>query len=315
MSSTLEWASSAEAGSNEGCVAQIVFGEYLSQLVGGLPMSQNEMARPADLGIQSAAAELASDTAVADLMVNGNTPESRAALAEHMVNGGSLAEGLGDDTLDMIRGEMRRFSDARIKPDAHQWHLADSLIPDDVVGEMAELGVFGVCINPDHGGHGLGKLAMCVVSEELSRGWIGAGSLGTRSEIAGELIARTGTAAQKDQWLPGIADGTILPTAVFTEPETGSDLGSLRTRATKNGGGNGRSTATKPDHARFTQRLDDRAGPDKPDKPGYAGLYAARAQNARHRRQPVSGRGHQRRRNPGARLSRYERVRTRFRPL
>lgn len=273
MSSTLEWASSAEAGSNEGCVAQIVFGEYLSQLVGGLPMSQNEMARPADLGIQAAAAELASDSAVADLMVNGNTPESRAALAEHMVNGGSLAEGLGDDTLDMIRGEMRRFSDARIKPDAHQWHLADSLIPDDVVGEMAELGVFGVCINPDHGGHGLGKLAMCVVSEELSRGWIGAGSLGTRSEIAGELITHAGTAAQKDQWLPGIADGTILPTAVFTEPETGSDLGSLRTRATKNGNGkwaiNGNKTwithASRSDLMTALVRTN-------PDKPGYAGL-------------------------------------------
>ena len=62
------------------------------------------------------AAQLAADSAVADLMANGNTPDSRAALAEHMVNGGSLAEGLGDDTLDMIRGEMRRFADARIKP-------------------------------------------------------------------------------------------------------------------------------------------------------------------------------------------------------
>ena len=76
---------------------------------------------------------------------------------------------------------------------------------------------------------------MVVVSEELSRGYIGVGSLGTRSEIAAELILCGGTDDQKAQWLPKIASGEILPTAVFTEPNTGSDLGSLRTRAIKEG--------------------------------------------------------------------------------
>ncbi|MDT9110870.1 acyl-CoA dehydrogenase family protein, partial [Escherichia coli] len=67
---------------------------------------------------------------------------------------------------------------------------------------------------------------------ELSRGWIGVDSLATRSEIAAELILTGGTAEQKAHWLPQIANAAILPTAVFTEPDTGSDLGALRTRAT-----------------------------------------------------------------------------------
>jgi (2S)-methylsuccinyl-CoA dehydrogenase len=77
---------------------------------------------------------------------------------------------------------------------------------------------------------------MCVVSEELSRGYIGVGSLGTRSEIAAELILTGGTRDQRAQWLPLIANGTKLPTAVFTEPNTGSDLGALKTRALREGG-------------------------------------------------------------------------------
>jgi (2S)-methylsuccinyl-CoA dehydrogenase len=137
----------------------------------------------------------------------------------------------------MVREQFRRFADERIAPRAHQWHLDDVLIPDEIVAEMAALGTFGVCIAPEHGGLGLGKLAMCVVTEELSRAWIAAGSLGTRSEIAGELISLAGTPQQKAQWLPGIASGEVLPTAVFTEPDTGSDLGSLRTRASRTDNG------------------------------------------------------------------------------
>jgi (2S)-methylsuccinyl-CoA dehydrogenase len=98
---------------------------------------------------------------------------------------------------------------------------------------MADMGVFGLTVPEEFGGLGMGKLAMAVVSEELSRAYIGVGSLGTRSEIAGELIRLGGTPKQKEHWLPLIASGEILPTAVFTEPNTGSDLGSLRTRAVR----------------------------------------------------------------------------------
>jgi (2S)-methylsuccinyl-CoA dehydrogenase len=133
----------------------------------------------------------------------------------------------------MIRDQFRRFADDRIVPFAHGWHLNDELIPLDVIEEMGELGVFGLTIPEEYGGSGLSKTSMCVVSEELSRGYIGVGSLGTRSEIAAELILGGGTEEQKRAWLPRIATAAVLPTAVFTEPNTGSDLGSLRTRATR----------------------------------------------------------------------------------
>ena len=74
-----------------------------------------------------------------------------------------------------------------------------------LIEQMAGLGVFSLTWPEEYGGIGLGKEAMCVVSEELSRGWIAVGSLGTRAEIAGELILHGGTDAQKQQWLPRIA--------------------------------------------------------------------------------------------------------------
>ena len=95
------------------------------------------------------------------------------------------------------------------------------------------MGVFGLTLPEEYGGFGMSKASMAVVTEELSRGYIGVGSLGTRPEIACELILCGGTEEQKQHWLPKLASGEILPTAVFTEPNTGSDLGSLRTRAVK----------------------------------------------------------------------------------
>ncbi|MFN6942603.1 MAG: acyl-CoA dehydrogenase family protein, partial [Parvibaculum sp.] len=129
----------------------------------------------------------------------------------------------------------RRYAAEQVTPFAHEWHLKDDYIPMEVVKQMAELGVFGLTIPEEFGGLGLGKESMCVVSEELSRGYIGVGSLGTRSEIAAELILGGGTKEQKDKWLPKIASGEVLPTAVFTEPNTGSDLASLKTRGRREG--------------------------------------------------------------------------------
>ena len=142
-----------------------------------------------------------------------------------------------DDELEMIREQFRRYALDSVVPHAHEWHLKDELIPMEVIDELAEMGVFGLTIPEAYGGFGLSKASMCVVSEELSRGYIGVGSLGTRSEIAAELILAGGTEAQKEKWLPGLASGQILPTAVFTEPNTGSDLGSLRTRAVRDDNG------------------------------------------------------------------------------
>ena len=220
-------------GPMEQLLLQIGFGEYLSQLAGGIPMSQGEMARLSDLD-----QAWTPGPAAAALIAAGNTPAARAQLVTLMrENHGRATFGTTglDDELEMIRDQFRRYADERVMPFAHDWHLKDQLIPMEIIEELAELGVFGLTIPEEFGGLGLSKASMVVVSEELSRGYIGVGSLGTRSEIAAELILCGGTPEQKAKWLPALATGEILPTAVFTEPNTGSDLGSLRTRAVPEG--------------------------------------------------------------------------------
>jgi len=220
-------------GEMEGLLLQIGFGEYLAQIAGGIAMSQGETARLADMGVA-----WVPNGAAARLIASGNSPDARMRLVALMRDNHGRATfgatGL-DDELEMIRDQFRRFADERVVPHAHGWHLRDELIPMEVITELADLGVFGLTIPEEYGGLGLSKASMVVVSEELSRGYIGVGSLATRSEIAAELILCGGTGAQKAQWLPKLASGEILPTAVFTEPNTGSDLGSLRTRAVKVG--------------------------------------------------------------------------------
>ncbi|MDD3799544.1 MAG: acyl-CoA dehydrogenase family protein [Novosphingobium sp.] len=259
-------------GETEALVLRIGFGEYLSQLGSAIAMSQNEYFRPADLGLAEAVRTLLATPAVAALVAGGSTPETRRVLAGHLREGRMPDEHL-DETLDMVRDQFRAFARERIAPNAHAWHLQDELVPDAVVAEMGALGVFGVCIDPEYGGLGLGKLALCVVSEELSRGWLATGSLGTRSEIAGELIAANGTPEQKRRWLPGIAAGTILPTAVFTEPDVGSDLASLKTRASRTGDGEWSVSGAKNwiTHAARSDLMTILARTDK-DAPGHAGL-------------------------------------------
>ncbi|WP_077145906.1 acyl-CoA dehydrogenase family protein [Sphingopyxis sp. KK2] len=232
LEATLAWHEASSGQRVDALVTEIAFAEGIGQLVGGLPMGQNEIFRPADLGLVKAAAKLAADCAA---LLDADQATARAELAALLAAGQWPSETLHEADLDAIRDQYRRFTDAEIVPHAHGWHLANALIPDKTVAAMADLGTFGVCIPEEFGGLGLGKLVMCIVTEELSRGWIGTGSLGTRSEIAGELIVLGGTDAQKADWLPRIASGEILPTAVFTEPDVGSDLGSLQTRARRDG--------------------------------------------------------------------------------
>ncbi len=237
-----DWAEALEAegrlGEMERLILQIGFGEYLAQVRGGIPMSQGEMARPRDVGLEPDDLAAFDAPLVAGLTAEGNTDAARRRLVELMIERDGAAT-FGETGLDeeygMIREQFRRFSDDRVAPHAHEWHLKDELIPMEIIAEMGELGVFGLTIPEEYGGFGMSKTAMCVVSEELSRGYIGVGSLGTRSEIAAELILGGGTEEQKREWLPKLASAEILPTAVFTEPNTGSDLGSLRTRAVKDG--------------------------------------------------------------------------------
>jgi len=224
-------------GEVEDLIIRIGLGEYLAQVVGGIPMSQGEVARLSDLGLSPAQVAERINPIAESLIIDGNSAERRARLIELMRVGHSVTVGLCglEETLESIREEMRKFADTEIIGHAQDWHRTNSYIPLGVIAQMSELGVFGLTIPEEFGGMGLGKESMCVVSEELSRGYIGVGSLGTRSEIAAELILGSGTASQKEKWLPKIASGEVLPTAVFTEPNTGSDLASIKTRAVREG--------------------------------------------------------------------------------
>jgi (2S)-methylsuccinyl-CoA dehydrogenase len=234
---TAAWAKMLDAqglfGEAEALPAQLLAHEYLSQLAGGIPMNQGEIFRPADvfhpaermshlIGRLRGGASQAAKHRIVELLEQAR---GRPSLE---------ASGL-DGTLEAVRDQFCSFAAAKITPFAHGWHLRDELIPLSLLEELGDLGVFGLTAPEEWGGSGLGKVAMCVVSEALSRGWIGTGSLGTRSEIAAELILAHGTSDQRARFLPGVTSGQIIPTAVFTEPETGSDLGALRTRAVREG--------------------------------------------------------------------------------
>ncbi|WP_343503411.1 acyl-CoA dehydrogenase family protein [Alloyangia pacifica] len=246
------WAERLEAegtfGDVEQLLLQIAFGEYLSQIAGGIQMNQGEMVRLTDLGLPASAAAPLHEGAAGTLAASGNSQAARSRLVALMEERSAEITvgrtGLYDE-LEMIREQFRRYAVEKVEPFAHEWHLKDDYIPMEVIEELAEMGVFGLTIPEEFGGFGLSKASMCVVSEELSRGYIGVGSLGTRSEIAAELILAGGTEEQKAKWLPQIASGEKLPTAVFTEPNTGSDLGSLRTRAVKDEQGDYMVTGNK----------------------------------------------------------------------
>jgi (2S)-methylsuccinyl-CoA dehydrogenase len=237
---TLRWAHGSSAGAGlgrtEAAILRLGFAEYLGQLAGGIPMSQTELVRPADLGVPpEAVARFLAEPVLARLSNPAALEAARLELAEAVAAGDYGAVGLEDEALEATRAEFLRFTAAEVTPHAQGWHQRDELIPLDLIGKLSEMGVFGLTIPEEFGGLGLGKVAMCLVSEALSGGYIGVGSLGTRSEIAAELIRLGGTTEQKAHWLPRLASGETLPTAVFTEPNIGSDLGNLRTRAVREG--------------------------------------------------------------------------------
>ena len=270
-------------GETEELLVRIGAGEFLAQMAGGIPMSQGELVRPADLGLDARAVAARLSPAVDELIATGNTAENRARLIALMADrhGATVGDCGLDDILNSMREEMRRFADTEVISNAQQWHRSNSYIPLEVIGKMAELGVFGLTIPEEFGGLGLGKESMCVVSEELSRGYIGVGSIGTRAEIAAELILTSGTEEQKQRWLPKLASGEVLPTAVFTEPNTGSDLASLRARAVRDGDvykvtGN-KTWITHPVRADLMTLLVR----TDPSEPGYRGLSMLLAEKPR----------------------------------
>ena len=268
----------------EQLIAQIVFGEYLNHIAGGIPMNGQEFIRLHELGLPAGDSAKLHAGDCGTLLQSGSTPAGRARLVELMIDSRAnltIGDCGLDGMLDEMRSQMHRFIQEHVAPHAHDWHTRNEYVPLDIISKLAELGVFALTLPEEYGGMGLGKESMCVVSEELSRGWIAIGSLGTRPEIAAELIMAGGTEAQKQHWLPAIASGEVLPTAVFTEPNTGSDLASLRTRAVKTGDvykvtGN-KTWITHPVRADLMTLLVR----TNQDEPGYKGLSMLLAEKPR----------------------------------
>ncbi|WP_294622535.1 acyl-CoA dehydrogenase family protein [uncultured Roseovarius sp.] len=288
--------SEGKFGEVEQLIHQIAFGEYLQQIAGGIPMNQGEIVRVQDLGLGWDALKGFQAPEVQTLIAKGNTQAARTRLVQLMQERSAEVtvgnSGL-DDELEMIREQFRRFAIDKVEPYAHEWHLKDELIPMEIIEELAEMGVFGLTIPEEYGGLGLSKASMCVVSEELSRGYIGVGSLGTRSEIAAELIIAGGTEEQKQKWLPRLASAETLPTAVFTEPNTGSDLGSLRTRAVQDENGDWKVTGNKTwiTHAARTHvmTLLARTKPDTTDHRGLSMFLAEKTPGTDENPFPTEG--------------------------
>lgn len=156
------------------------------------------------------------------------------ALAASIQEGGSEPSGayaLGDDH-DEMRKLFGRFGEERVAPLAEHIHRHDGILPEDLISELAELGVFGISIPEEYGGNYIDHLTMCIATEELSRASLGAGgSVITRPEICSKAILKGGTEEQKKKWLPKIAAGERLISVAVTEPNAGSDVAGVRVSA------------------------------------------------------------------------------------
>ncbi len=233
----LAWADSFPAPTSA-AIAQVFVAEVARNLRSIVWLGATETYPVSEMLVTPAdVAETVGAPAVAKWADEESAGDKYVALGRAHAAGEMAPLGLADETLVMMRGEFKKFVNERVLPIAQPIHRKDELIPMDLIRAMSEMGVFGITIPESYGGQGLGKIAMCVITEELSRGYIGVGSLGTRAEIAAELILHGGTEGQKQRWLPVIASGAVLPTAVFTEPDHGSDLAHLKTRATRSGDG------------------------------------------------------------------------------
>ena len=236
-----QWSKQLQAQGSFTELEQVIFkvgtGGYLQQLLHGIAMSQDEVIRPGDF---MSPAKLLTGNSITALIKDGNTNDNRLRIVELAVDAeqtGEFGEPALDETLAMVSAQFRRFADEEISQVANEWHRQDSLIPPGLISKMAELGVFAVCIPEEYAGHAMGKLSMCVITEELSRGFLGVGSLATRSEIVAELILKAGTEEQKRRYLPSIASGEVLPAVLVTEPDAGSDLAGVKTRAVRTADG------------------------------------------------------------------------------
>ena len=203
-----------------------IFADIVSRLVG----------REAEWGVDPA--DLAS---AHDFVAAHRDPAFLEALADHLPRHGTGPAHL-DDEFDMVRDTFHRFAEDKIRPVAEHIHRTNADIPDDIINGMAEIGGFGLSVPEEYGGFAAGGesdyLAMCVATEELSWGSLGAGgALITRPEILTRAIVKGGTEEQKHGWLPQIASGERIVGVMVTEPDYGSDVAGVKVTANAVDGG------------------------------------------------------------------------------
>ncbi len=229
--------SGPDAGVIEGRFARLFSAESLSSIRARIG------ARPVDYGLspKDLAAGLETDAARA-LFGSSLSASFAEALGGAVLESGSTGVYLLDEQHEMMRSTFRKFASTVVAPLAEEIHRHDLLIPEAILKPLAELGGFGLSIPERYGGlqpdDRDDNLGMIVVTEELSRGSLGAaGSLITRPEILAKALLKGGTEEQKQKWLPRLAAGEILNAIAVTEPDYGSDVASVKLRATRAPGG------------------------------------------------------------------------------
>lgn len=139
------------------------------------------------------------------------------------------------ETADAIRDSVRAFAQDRIAPRAEEIDRTNTF-PRDLWPEMGALGLHGITVEEEYGGLGLGYLEHCVAMEEVSRASASVGlSYGAHSNLCVNQIRRNGSAAQKRKYLPTLISGEHVGALAMSEPGSGSDVVSMRTRAEKRG--------------------------------------------------------------------------------
>ena len=190
---------------------------------------------PSDYGLVNADLSKIDLGACGDLLSASSLEALGRVIVERKGNLG--AAGLDEEKI-LMADTFRQFAEDVVKPLASQIHREDMIIPDEILDGVREMGCFGLSVPQRYGGllpdDQEDNLGMIVVTEELSRGSLGgAGSLITRPEIMARALIEGGTEEQKQHWLPKIAEGRPLCAIAITEPDYGSDVASLKLKATQ----------------------------------------------------------------------------------
>jgi acyl-CoA dehydrogenase len=142
------------------------------------------------------------------------------------------------EELSDIRAQARRFVEEQVVPRADVWER-EGMVPRDVLVRMGELGFFSLGVPEEDGGLGMGASAAAVLAEELGRSTFGGFAITAIAhvDLAMRYLLGSGSSEQKQRWLPGLMGGTIIGALGVTEPDAGSDVAGMRTRARRDGDG------------------------------------------------------------------------------